>query len=225
MPQELLWNPSGVDLEIVGYRPVSKLKFLAYPSEACIHRNIQCSDDTQTTKGCCLNSPEARSTIAYYSFLKKMGFSYLVGERDRCQSIYAATAGWTKDEIVMNATGADLADLVLAETVWNNLWTEYHPAGSTPPPFHDVWYDEVHSVHEDDNPILPTEQPFPWSTQNYQLPNFPLDVIYNPDLPKDLCQCLRNPLCEYNHWYHTGSRDRYWLMSMFVQECLGATFT
>jgi hypothetical protein len=228
--------------EVLGYQPAPDFKLLAYPSNVCLPE-IKCpipfpdqpKPPAQRLPQCCEDTKEVQNIIAYYRFLRESGFSLLYLGTGVCSAILASRAGWTKDQIVLNASGKDLMDLAIAETVWNNIWGDQHPTTGDKkfgwieypaPPFHDVYYDEPNLTKDDDHPILQ------WSgiegkETNFKEPNFP-DFLYEPGFLKQFCSCdfyKNDPECIYNKWFHDGPLDRLWLMSIFIHECLKTTFT
>jgi hypothetical protein len=207
----------------IKYEPTDTMKLMAYPTNLCV-REVSCKED----KGwCCETTKEAHDVINYYRFLKEAGFSLLLLGPGICQSYYASRAGWTKDQIVLLATGKDLHDLAIAERNWNNIWMEKNPGGPPPPPFHNVFYDEPQNVPGGATPILS------WDLQDLnnwnpdiQIPKIP-DNLYESDFLRKFCSCdfYANPNCEYNLQFHYQQKSRFYLMSLYIHECLGTTFT
>jgi len=209
------------DSEIgVKYQPIDGKKLLVWPDSKC------------------LDSLSREDRITFLRELKtKYGFSLISLAIDHNGNQEVAEAGWSVDEIVVNASGYSLNSLSYMYDFWSNkfadeqmsklglsskdnyqLWLRFK---QNCPAFYSVFYDEPLSYRDKEKmewPLIPdyTYPELVMASMNALWQHYPnIGTLLH-----DLC----NNISIFNEYFKADPNLRFVLMSLYVHACLNTKF-
>jgi len=206
------------DAEIgIKYQPIDGKRILVWPDSKC------------------LNSLNREDRVKFLKELKtKYGFSLLHTWTDIGSNQEVSEAGWSVNEIVVNATNSTLKDLQFMFDFWSNqyadeqmkklgltssdnipLWRHFKERS---PSFYSIFYDEPLSNPPKDWPI---EISYGYTDMYYYLSQYIKGINNNID---DFLSKLCHDTLSVNEDFKRYPILRFVLMSLYIHACLDTKF-